>query len=158
IRRRSPRRKPGESCRLSAKATDIEGIEITHGVSYGWRLQAGTAELSDVQGESATVTSHAAGNVVVEVTARQGERTATGRVAIQFADEVNGHTPSKGLPSYRLLHEPRSPHRSHYDPAANEITINSAHRDFIASRATNAKHRRYIGKLYAKEVVLLNFP
>ena len=32
------------------------------------------------------------------------------------------------------------------------------HRDFLASRTTMAKHRRYIGKLYAKEVVLLNFP
>ena len=36
--------------------------------------------------------------------------------------------------------------------------INSAHRDFLASQQTAAKNRRYIGKLYAKEVVLLNFP
>jgi hypothetical protein len=36
--------------------------------------------------------------------------------------------------------------------------INSAHRDFLASRTAAARHRRYIGKLYAKEVVLTNFP
>ena len=36
--------------------------------------------------------------------------------------------------------------------------INAGHRDFHASRETAAKHRRYIGKLYAKEIVLLNFP
>ena len=36
--------------------------------------------------------------------------------------------------------------------------INSAHRDFLASRVSAAKHRRYVGKLYAKEVVLTNFP
>ena len=36
--------------------------------------------------------------------------------------------------------------------------INSVHRDFLTSRSTAAKHRRYVGKLYAKEVVLLNFP
>ncbi|MBI3862734.1 MAG: hypothetical protein HY290_12660, partial [Planctomycetia bacterium] len=40
----------------------------------------------------------------------------------------------------------------------NEIIINSGHRDFVASKATSAKHRRYVGKLYAKEVVLINFP
>ena len=36
--------------------------------------------------------------------------------------------------------------------------INSAHRDFLASRTAAARHRRSIGKLYAKEVVLTNFP
>ena len=29
---------------------------------------------------------------------------------------------------------------------------------FIAAKNTAAKHRRYVGKLYAKEVVLINFP
>lgn len=36
--------------------------------------------------------------------------------------------------------------------------INSGHRDFLASRSSSTKHRRYIGRLYAKEMVLLNFP
>ncbi len=32
------------------------------------------------------------------------------------------------------------------------------HRDFTISKASFATHRRYIAKLYAKEIVLLNFP
>jgi hypothetical protein len=36
--------------------------------------------------------------------------------------------------------------------------VNSAHRDFVSSRTTAAMYRRFIGKLYAKEVVLINFP
>ena len=34
----------------------------------------------------------------------------------------------------------------------------ATHRDFLASKQTAARHRRYIGKLYAREVVLINFP
>ena len=62
------------------------------------------------------------------------------------------------MPSYRLEAEHGQARRSSYSPSANEIVINSAHRDFLASKTTLAKHRRYIGKLYAKEVVLINFP
>jgi hypothetical protein len=62
------------------------------------------------------------------------------------------------LPAYRLEAEHGQPWRSRYDVAKNEIIINSGHRDFVASKASLAKHRRYVGKLYAKEVVLINFP
>ena len=155
---RAPRRKPGETCRLTAKPHDVEGIEIERGLNFAWRISDGAAELCDVQGQEATVTSPEAGSVIVEVTARQGEREATGRAVILYSESDDGPSAGKGLPSYRLLHEPGSPHRSRYDSALNEIMINSAHRDFLASRSSNAKHRRYVGKLYAKEVVLLNFP
>jgi hypothetical protein len=64
----------------------------------------------------------------------------------------------RGLPSYRLEAEHGGAWRSRYDARKNEIVINSAHRDFLTSRDSPAKHRRYIGKLYAKEVVLSNFP
>ena len=94
------------------------------------------------------------------MTATHGDLHATGRVDVHFVagggDDVG---PSqRGLPSYRLEAEHGQPWRSRYDTRKNEIVINSAHRDFLASRGSPAKHRRYIGKLYAKEVVLSNFP
>ncbi len=64
----------------------------------------------------------------------------------------------KSLPSYRLQAEGGEIWRSRYGLEKNEIVINSAHRDCIASRSTPAKHRKYLGKLFAKEIVLLNFP
>jgi hypothetical protein len=81
-------------------------------------------------------------------------------VEVKFVtgDEAAGDRRSRGLPSYRLAAEPGRPWRSRYETAGNEIVINSAHRDFLASRSSPARHRRYIGKLYAKEVVLSNFP
>ena len=93
-----------------------------------------------------------------------GERASceiSDRVAVKFLEDgaADGNDPgSRGLPSYRLEPEHGQPWRSRYDARANEIIINSSHRDFLSSKASVGKHRRYIGKLYAKEVVLSNFP
>ncbi len=48
--------------------------------------------------------------------------------------------------------------QTHPLKAVCELVENAAHRDCVASRPSAAKHRRYLGKLYAKETVLLNFP
>jgi hypothetical protein len=83
------------------------------------------------------------------------------RVTVKFIDDdaADGNGPGgRGLPSYRLEPEHGHPWRSRYDGKANDIIINSSHRDFLASKSSVGKHRRYIGKLYAKEVVLSNFP
>jgi len=93
-----------------------------------------------------------------------GERSVdeiSDRVAVKFLDNdpADGNDPGgRGLPSYRLEPAHGQPWRSRYDARSNEIIINSSHRDFLSSKASVGKHRRYIGKLYAKEVVLSNFP
>jgi hypothetical protein len=69
-----------------------------------------------------------------------------------------GVSVGQGLPNYRLIMDISGAWRSRYIPAKNIIEINSAHRDFSASKVSFATHRRYVGKLYAKEIVLLNFP
>ena len=93
--------------------------------------------------------------------AASGGNEIADRVIVKFLEEAEGDgggQGGRGLPSYRLEPEHGQPWRSRYDARANEIIINSAHRDFLASKSSVAKHRRYIGKLYAKEVVLSNFP
>jgi hypothetical protein len=158
---RRPRRSPGESCRLVAVACDEAGTAIPDGVAYEWRVVAGEGVL-EADGASCRVTSPAVGLVGVEVSALQAAappREATDRVEVKFLSDAAGDGPgSRGLPGYRLEPEHGQPWRSRYDSPNNEIVINSAHRDFLLSRGSAAKHRRYIGKLYAKEVVLSNFP
>ncbi|MFM7519957.1 MAG: ATP-binding protein [Planctomycetota bacterium] len=154
---RHPRRPPGGSCLFTAVATDAAGIEL-RGVAIGWQIVAGKGELA-ADGPACRVASGVEGIVAVEATARQGERAATDRVAVKFlVDADPGAAGGRGLPGYRLEPGHGQPWRSRYDAPANEIVINSAHRDFLASRSSPAKHRRYVGKLYAKEVVLTNFP
>lgn len=156
---RHPRRPPGGTARLKARASDAAGIPITADVSYAWQLVAGEASLT-AEGPTCAVTQIEAGVATLTVTAAQGDTTVTDQVEVRFAEGAGDDDgPSqRGLPSYRLEAEHGQPWRSRYDQRHNEIVINSAHRDFLASRVSPAKHRRYIGKLYAKEVVLSNFP
>ena len=154
---RHPRRPPGGSCLFTATATDAAGVPIP-GASIGWRIVAGEAGIA-TDGASCRVASSVVGIVTVEATARQAEIEVHERVELKFLVDADASTAGgRGLPGYRLEAEHGRPWRSRYDAPANEILINSAHRDFLASRASAAKHRRYIGKLYAKEVVLTNFP
>ena len=156
---RRPRRAPGGTVRLLARACDAVGTPLTAGVAFTWRLAAGRATL-EADEAACGITADAAGVVTVEVTVTQGDLKSAGRVDVHFVEGAGDDAgPSqRGLPSYRLEAELGQPWRSRYDSRKNEIVINSAHRDFLASRGSPAKHRRYIGKLYAKEVVLSNFP
>ncbi len=154
---RHPRRPPGGEAKLSAVCHDAAGVSVSSSVSLHWRLVSGTAWLS-ADATACRVRADTEGLAVVEVTARQGEIEATDTVEVKFLEDSGDGPTSRGLPAYRLEAEHGRPWRSRYESATNEIVINSAHRDFLASRVSAARHRRYIGKLYAKEVVLSNFP
>ncbi len=157
---RNARREPGSDCRLTAQARDGAGLTITDGIEFNWRIVEGPGALHTIEDAACSVTSAAEGQIVVEVQAKQHDLIAADQVVVKFRKDF-GESDSdagKGLPSYRLEAEHGRAWRSRYDAAKNEIVINSAHRDFIASKLTAAKHRRYVGKLYAKEVVLINFP
>ena len=155
---RRPRRPPGGSCLFTATPCDADGTPIPGGVSVAWQIVSGSAAIA-TDGTSCRVASSDTGVVTVEATARQGSVEVSDRVELKFMVDADGDPAGgRGLPGYRLDPEHGQPWRSRYDSAANEIVINSAHRDFLASRGSAAKHRRYVGKLYAKEVVLTNFP
>jgi len=155
---RRPRRQPGTACRLTATPRDSEGSAIRGGVTFSWRVVSGAGAIEPAAA-TCQVMSAETGLVAVEVVALQERVETTDLVEVLFSDESASDGPgTRGLPSYRLEPEHGQFWRSRYDAAKNEIIINSAHRDFLASRSSATKHRRYIGKLYAKEVVLSNFP
>lgn len=159
IRPQAVRRVIGEECRLSATATDAHGLAIHDGVEFHWDVAEGQAVLEQNNGPYCLVTSQQVGAVIVRVTAVSGEHQVFADATVKFLESLasDDRDTNKGLPCYRLEADRGAHWRSRYDGPANEIVINSAHRDFLASKETGAKHRRYIGKLYAKEVVLINF-
>jgi hypothetical protein len=154
-----PRAQPGQECALRAMPLDEYGQPTVGQLVYGWRIVEGDGVLHGAE-EICRVSSPTAGIVVVEVDVSDGSTTAQAQTPVKFfASQLASDANSpQGLPTYRIFAEQGQPWRSRYDAQRNEIVINSAHRDFAASRAPMAKHRRYIGKLYAKEVVLINFP
>jgi hypothetical protein len=155
---RQARRTPGRGCRLTAVPRDAHGTQVIDSLAWEWRVVAGDATL-EPDGNQCMVTSALLGLVTIEAVAKQGSIEAADRVDVKFLEQADGDgAGGRGLPSYRLEAEHGQPWRSRYDARANEIVINSAHRDFLASRSSAGRHRRYIGKLYAKEVVLTNFP
>ena len=155
---RHARRQPNGECVLMAQAYDGRGDELPDSVQYRWSIVEGEGRLKTVEGGQCPVTTREPSLIVVEVKADKGIVSAADHVPVKFVAEEDDYGSACGLPSYRLEAEPVHTWRSRYDVRKNDIIINSAHRDFLASRTTMAKHRRYIGKLYAKEVVLLNFP
>lgn len=150
-------KRPGQPAMLTATARDENNLKIDSGVTFAWRVTDGTATCEPGSAECA-ITSTRQGRVVVQVTAHQKQTSATAEAEIRFSNiEGEESTGKKGLPAYRLEPDEASRFRSRYEAGKNEIVINSGHRDFLASLSSSARHRRYIGKLYAKEVVLINF-
>jgi len=70
---------------------------------------------------------------------------------------ISGDSFSKGLPGYTLESAPGKGWRSKYDKERNIIVINSGHRDFLYAGAEKMRKLRYICRLFAKELILLNF-
>ncbi len=139
------------TCQVTADAIGVVTVEVV-AREIDAAHRAGAAVARDAWGA-------VAGDAAASAQIRSQE--ISDRVTVKFLDDdaADGSGPGgRGLPSYRLEPEHGQPWRSRYDATANEIIINSAHRDFLASKSSVGKHRRYIGKLYAKEVVLSNFP
>ena len=69
-----------------------------------------------------------------------------------------GGQAAKGLPGYTFLRAPGELWRSKYDARNNLVVINNGHRDYLFAAKKKSRKLRYICRLFAKELVLENFP
>lgn len=148
---------------LAAKASDAGGIPILQDIVYRWAVVSGPGEIADAPADRVRLRATSdVGEIVVEVVAQQETLECRARAVARIEERapiVGGEGESReGLPSYGLSHHPGEPWRSRYLAEKNLIEINSGHRDYLAARDRVKNLRRYIGKLYAKEIVLINFP
>jgi len=67
-------------------------------------------------------------------------------------------TNRQGLPDYTFERAPGELWRSRYDAERNVIIVNNGHRDFVYASRSRALKLRYLARLFAKELVLKNFP
>ena len=154
----------GKSRTLRAVARDRSRQVVEQDLIFLWDIVEGEGGLEDTNGE--IVTFHAPmepGLTRITVTVSQGDTTCQGEGIITVTDSLLPETkePSvtqQGLPGYTFQRAPGELWRSRYDADQNVIVINNGHRDFVYASRSKALKLRYISRLFAKELVVKNFP
>jgi hypothetical protein len=144
-------------------ARDRGGRQIDKDVAYEWSMMEGLAQLANQNGEIVTLTAPDEPQLVrMQVCARQEEVTATAEALITVTDSILPERPRsdtrEGLPEYTFEKRPGALWRSRYDTEQNVIVINNGHRDFVYAARNKSLKLRYICRLFAKELVIRNFP
>jgi len=70
---------------------------------------------------------------------------------------VEAEAARRAFPPPVFMHAPGEAWRSRWNGASEKLEVNSAHSDYQIARPHPARRRRYLGRLYAKELVLHNF-
>ncbi len=159
---------------LRAVARDRSKRPIEEGVVYLWRILDGPGRLENSDGEFVTVHAPTEPCLLrIGVTATQEGATRTtnphetvtceAEALVTVTDSILPTTRDaagrrRGLPGYTLEHAPGKLWRSRYDGEQNVIVVNSGHRDYIYAARTRTLKLRYLLRLFAKEMVLRNFP
>lgn len=154
----------GASRTFRAVARDRSNRAIDSGVSYHWEVAEGDGALENADGEIAGFTAAAEpGLVRLALTATQGDTVCRAEALVTVTDSLlpESREPSAsrpGLPGYTFERAPGKLWRSRFDARQNVIVVNNGHRDYVYASKTKALKLRYVARLYAKELVLHNFP
>ena len=155
----------GESKKLKAVARDKSGRTIDSGLDYEWRVLEGGGSLEDIDAAYAEYSAPEEPCVAtIELRARQGETVLVANALVTVTAELirrpagASGAARRGLPGYTYKKAPGELWRSRYDTENSVIVINNAHADFIYATRQGITKIRYIARLFAKELVLANFP
>jgi hypothetical protein len=151
------------SRQFRAIARDRGGRQIERDLDYEWSIVEGLVQLADTKGEFVTLTAPNEPQLVrVQVSAREAEIAVTAEALITVTDTIlpERRRPDAqgGLPDYTFEKRPGDLWRSRFDADQNVIVINNGHRDFVYAARNKALKLRYICRLFAKELVIRNFP
>ena len=155
-------------CRLQATPRDKSRRTVDSDVEITWIVEHGSGHLDTESGEY--VTYHAPEEpelAVVRAHARQDQVECEARATITVTAELGGAGAGsagtgavgrQGMPGYTYRYAPGELWRSRYEPDQSLVIVNSGHADFVYAARQSASKLRYVGRLFAKEIVLANFP
>ena len=156
----------GGECALHAVPRDKSRRVVDSDVTITWTIQTGNGRISAETGEF--VTYHAPEEpelAVIHAVAQQDQITCEAEATVTVTAELasarstgTGAVGRYGLPGYTYRYAPGELWRSRYNPDESLITVNSGHADFVYASRQSASKLRYVGRLFAKEIVLANFP
>ena len=144
---------------VRAVCRDASGLVIGRLLSYAWSLSPGIGALAVEPGGIARIEAGprpARGLLTVSVTE---PTSSSGSRAVSAEAEVlvEAEAPHRAFPPPVFVHAPSESWRSRWNAPDRKLEVNTAHPDYVAVRAVTSRRRRYLGRLYAKELVLHNF-
>lgn len=159
--RGQPRDRKGLALELQAE-TSAEVATATQ-IQLRWEIIEGGATLDSAVGERVTLRAPEEPQLVrLRLTASQGEIETSAEALVTITDSLLPERPSteqrQGLPDYTFQKAPGELWRSRYEAAQNLVIVNSGHRDFVYVARQKSLKLRYLCRLFAKELVLQNFP
>jgi hypothetical protein len=152
----------GRSRAFSAVCRDRSRRVVERDLEYVWRVAEGAITIA---GEGAHVTVTAPlepGLARLAVDVRQGDVACAAESLVTVTDQLieapRRAAAVRGLPGYTYEHAPGALWRSRHDAVRELIVINSGHRDFVFASRSKSLKLRYLGRLFVKELIQLNFP
>jgi len=153
----------GKSRAFRAVARDRSGRQVERDLTYSWSLVDGEGELTQTESEIASLTAPDEPQLIrLGVEVAQGNVRVTAEALVTVTDSLVPPRPTsdaqQGLPEYTFEKRPGELWRSRFDVSQNVIVINNGHRDFVYAARSRMLKLRYICRLFAKELVVRNFP
>lgn len=163
VRPASTKTAVGGVCKLHAIPRDRSRRIVDADVEISWAIEEGAGTLDTDSGEFVSYRAPAEPELAVIVARAVQDGTeceARARITVtaQLGSSKEVEGAMKGLPGYTYLYAPGELWRSRYDVDESLITVNSGHADFVFASAHSATKLRYVARLFAKEIVLANFP
>jgi hypothetical protein len=148
---------------LRAIARDRANRIVDQGLCFQWTMLEGDGQLDNPTGEIATFRAPAEpGLCRFRLTVKQGEIECSSEALATVTQSLLPEFPAKevlkqGIPSYTFQKATGELWRSRYQAEQNVVVINNGHRDFVFASRSRMLKLRYIGRLFAKELVVKNF-
>jgi Histidine kinase-, DNA gyrase B-, and HSP90-like ATPase len=147
-----------------AVARDRSRRLVEQDLVFKWEVAEGEGTLENPEGEIATF--HAPkepGLTRLRVTVKQCDIECSAEALVTVTDSLVGESQlqeatKQGIPNYTFQKAPGELWRSRFDAEKNVIVINNGHRDFVFASRNNPLKLRYVARLFAKELVVRNFP
>ena len=148
---------------LRAIARDRANRTVDQGLCFQWTILEGDGQLENSSGEIATFRPPAEpGLCRVRVTVKQSEIECSAEALLTVTQSLLPEFPARevlkqGIPNYTFQKATGELWRSGYQAEQNVVVINNGHRDFVFASRSRILKLRYIGRLFAKELVVKNF-
>jgi hypothetical protein len=147
-----------EEKKFTAKPYDAKNRVILSGIKFEWSAPTGLGVLAAQENLATYKAGAQQGVTSIEARCRQGktERSDQATLVLVLERPAGGQL-ARGLPPFEPTHGPSAGWRSRYIPDLRMLEVNDMHRDYLFTKPKPAQYRRYIARLYAKELVLLNY-